>query len=125
PPPPRDQRGGSPLRNGDSGMPKWGLWALLGLTLAIVLSSSFMGSGGGDEISYSEFMAEVRDGNVESIKVDNTNGDITGELDDGSEFTTTGPLDGGIPDSDLSVLREQDVKVEYRTPQPGFLVSLL
>jgi cell division protease FtsH len=106
-------------------MPKWGLWVLLGLTLVIVLSSSFATSDGGEEISYSEFMAEVRDGKVEQVEVDNTNGDISGELADGSKFTTTGPLDGGLPESDLSTLREQDVVVEYKTPQPGFLTSLL
>src|SRR3546814_4402325 len=54
-----------------------------------------------------------------------TNGDITGELSSGAEFSTTGPLDGGIPDSDLTVLREQDVKVEYDTPQASFFASLL
>ena len=67
-------------------MPKWGLWVLLGLTLVIVLSSSFAASDGGEEISYSEFMAEVRDGDVERVEVDNTNGDISGELADGTEF---------------------------------------
>jgi cell division protease FtsH len=106
-------------------MPKWGLWVLLGLTLVIVLSSSFATSDGGEEISYSKFMAEVRDGNVEQVEVDNTNGDITGELADGTEFSTTGPLDGGLPEADLAVLREQDVTVEYKTPQPGLLSSLL
>src|SRR3546814_19561509 len=58
-------------------------------------------------------------------KTRNTNGDITGERSSGAEFSTPGPLDGGIPDSDLTVLREQDVKVEYDTPQASFLASLL
>ncbi|HEX4868760.1 MAG TPA: ATP-dependent zinc metalloprotease FtsH [Acidimicrobiales bacterium] len=106
-------------------MPKWGLWVLLALTLVIILSSSLASSDTGKEISYSAFMSEVRDGNVDKVEVDNTDGSITGELDGGEKFTTTGPLDGGIPDADLSVLREQDVTVEYKTPQPGLLSSLL
>jgi len=106
-------------------MPKWGLWVLLGLTLMVVVLPSLVGGTAGEEISYSEFMAQVRDGDVERVEIDNTNGSIDGELADGDEFSTTGPLDGGIPESDLTVLREQDVRVEYKTPQPGFLTSLL
>jgi cell division protease FtsH len=106
-------------------MPKWGLWVLLALTLVIILSSSLATGDAGKKVSYSSFMSEVRDGNVDTVEVDNTNGSISGELDGGEKFTTTGPLDGGIPDADLAVLREQDVTVEYKTPQPGLLSSLL
>jgi cell division protease FtsH len=106
-------------------MPKWGLWVLLGLTLVIVLSSSLAASPEKDKISYSEFMSQVRDGKVDSVEVDNTSGAITGELSDGTEFRSTGPLDGGLPDADLAVLREQDVKVDYKTPQPSLIANLL
>ena len=105
-------------------MPKWGLWVLLGLTLMIVVLPSLVGTSDASRIPYSEFMAAVRDGEVDSIEIDNTNGAITGTLD-GEDFRTTGPLDGGIPDTDLAVLREQGVEVEYTTPSPNFLVSLL
>jgi len=108
------------------GMPKWGLWALLGLTLSIVVLGPLLsGADDPDKIAYSSFMADVREGNVESVEIDNTNGSITGKLAGGEEFRTTGPLDGGIPDADLEVLREEGVDVEYKTPTPGFLVSLL
>jgi cell division protease FtsH len=106
-------------------MPKWGLWVLLGLTLVIVVSSSLASTTDKEKISYSAFMAEVRDGKVDTVEVDNTNGGISGELTNGKAFHTTGPLDGGIPDADLAVLREQEVQVEYKTPQPGLLASLL
>ncbi len=125
PPPPRDSRGKGRPFPGGQGMPKWGLWVLLGMTLVIVLSSSFASSGEPERISYSDFMTEVRAGRVETVEVDNTNGGISGELASGEEFRTTGPLDGGVPDADLAVLREQDVQVEYKTPQPGLLSSLL
>jgi len=107
-------------------MPKWGLWALLGLTLSVVLIGPLLSSAGDpDKVSYSAFMADVREGNVKSVEIDNTNGSISGELDGGEEFRSTGPLDGGIPDADLAVLREQGVEVDYKTPTPSFLVSLL
>ncbi len=125
PPPPRDQRGAGRSFRGDQGMPKWGLWVLLGLTLMIVVLPSLLASDDQQVISYSTFMEQVREGEVERIEIDNTDGDISGELANGEEFTTTGPLDGGVPESDLAVLREQGVQVEYKTPQPGLLSSLL
>src|SRR3546814_16217004 len=106
-------------------MTKGGLWVLLGRTLRFGVLHIIIDTSSKDEISDADFMAQVRDGDVESVKIDNTNGDITGELSSGAEFSTTGPLDGGIPDSDLTVLREQDVKVEYDTPQASFFASLL
>jgi cell division protease FtsH len=107
------------------GLPKWGLWVLLGLTLVVILSSSLVATSPKEKVPYSEFMAQVRAGKVDSVEIDNTNGAISGELKNGKTFRTTGPLDGGIPDADLAVLREQTVKVDYKTPQPGFLTSLL
>ena len=125
PPPPRDQRG-SGRGLSTPGLPRWGLWALLGLTLSVLLIGPLLsGAGDPDKIAYSDFMDQVRDGNVESVEIDNTNGSITGKLTDGGEFRTTGPLDGGIPDADLDVLRAEGVEVVYKTPSPSFLVSLL
>ena len=106
-------------------MPKWGLWALLGITLLIVVLPSLLSAGDTNKVAYSEFMARVRAGEVKSAEIDNTNGAITGTLKaDDKEFGTTGPLDGGIPDADLATLREQDVEVTYTTPTAGLLVSI-
>ena len=125
PPPQRDQRG-SGRGLSAQGMPRWGLWALLGLTLSILLIGPLLSGGTDpDKIAYSEFMDQVREGKVESVKIDNTDGSITGTLNDDSEFKTTGPLDGGIPDADLEVLRSEGVEVVYTTPSPSFLISLL
>ncbi|MEX2293800.1 MAG: ATP-dependent zinc metalloprotease FtsH [Acidimicrobiales bacterium] len=128
PPPPRGPKGpgrsGRPVFGGQ-GIPRWGIWVLLGLTLVIIVSSGLAASPKREKVSYSDFMAQVRDAKVAAVEIDNTNGAITGKLDDGSTFRTTGPLDGGIPDSDLTVLRDQNVTVEYKTPEPSWLVSLL
>ena len=106
-------------------MPKWGLWVLLGLTLLVVVLPSLLSTNSSKKVSYSRFMAQVRDGSVDSIEVDNTSGSITGKLDSGSEFRTTGPLDGGLPDADLQVLSDKGVEVKYKTPTPGWLASVL
>ncbi|MDP1819862.1 MAG: ATP-dependent zinc metalloprotease FtsH [Acidimicrobiales bacterium] len=125
PPPSRDPRRGGRSFRTEQGMPKWGLWALLGLTLMIVVLPSLLSPTGSEKISYSEFMSQVRAGDVESIEVDNTNGSIEGDLDNGEDFRTTGPLDGGLPEADQRALEEQGVKVKYKTPTPGFLSSIL
>jgi cell division protease FtsH len=106
-------------------MPKWGVWVLIGLTLLVVVLTSSIGTSGAKKVSYSQFMGEVADGSVRSITVDNTNGSITGKLDSGTEFRTTGPLDGGLPDADLKTLQDKGVEVKYKTPQPGWIGSLL
>jgi cell division protease FtsH len=89
------------------------------------LLPSMLGGDDGNEIHYTEFMQAVNDGDVKSIEIDNTNGSISGTFDDDTEFSTTGPLDGGIPESDLAELRRQNVEVSYVTPTPSFLVSIL
>ncbi len=106
-------------------MPKWGVWLLLGLTLLIVISSSLAAAPTKEKIPYSQFMSQVRAGKVDSVEIDNTNGAIKGKLDGGTTFRSTGPLNGGIPDADLTVLRDQAVKVDYKTPQPSLIASLL
>jgi cell division protease FtsH len=110
-------------------MPRWGLWALLGLTLSVLFLGPLLGGAGDPKpISYADFMDSVRAGKVESVEIDNTDGSIKGTYDDkagGDEFRTTGPLDGGIPDADLADLREAGVDVEYTTPSPNWFVSLL
>jgi len=110
---------------GGQGIPKWGVWVLLGLTLVIILSSSLAASTAKTKVSYSEFLADVRAGKVESVEIDNNNGSITGKSKDGSTFRTTGPLNGGIPDADLTVLRDEKVTVDYKTPQPSLIANLL
>jgi cell division protease FtsH len=107
-------------------MPKWGVWALVGLALSVVLLAPLLGSSGGAQtVPYSTFMSDVQRGKVESVKIDNNDGSIDGKLKDGGSFHTTGPLNGSIPDTDLAVLREKGVEYNFATPSPNFFVSLL
>jgi cell division protease FtsH len=110
-------------------MPRWGLWALLGLTLSVLFLGPLLGGAGDpDPVTYADFMDSVRAGEVESVEIDNTDGSIKGTYDEeagGDEFRTTGPLDGGLPESDLQALRDAGVDVEYTTPSPNWFISLL
>jgi cell division protease FtsH len=130
PPPPREPRGaggngGGGATKDQQGFPRWGIWVFVGLMLAAFVLPGLFGGDDDERLTYSEFLVEVRSGDVERIEIDNNNGNITGTRADGSEFRTTGPLDGGLPDADLALLRERDVEVGYDTPQPGFLAQWL
>jgi cell division protease FtsH len=93
--------------------------------LASFVLTTFLGGDDGESISYESFIQQAGEGHVESITFDNTNAKITGKLDDGTEFTTTGPLSSGIPDDDLATLRANDVEIEYKTPTANPIIGFL
>jgi cell division protease FtsH len=126
PPPPREPRTpGSGQGRSDQGFPRWGIYVFVGLMLAAFVLPGLVGGNGDERISYTEFLAEVRSGDVAEIEVDNTNGNITGTREDDSEFRTTGPLDGGLPEEDIALLREEGVTVLYDTPTPSWIAQWL
>jgi cell division protease FtsH len=134
PPPPPPPSAGSDGPDGDGksgsgltqGWPRWTVWLLVAVVATAFLSTSFIGGETGEKIDYDAFLQEVSDGRVAKITYDNTNGNIDGERKgDNPDFTTTGPLEGGLPQPDLDLMAEQGISVEYETPQPGFLSSWL
>jgi cell division protease FtsH len=128
PPPPSGDKRGRSGGKPESGWPRWSLWVLLGLVTASVVVSSLLSSQEDSEaISYDKFMTLVEAGQVESVEINNDNAKISGVRanESGAKFTTTGPLEGGIPEADLAEMREQGVEIEFNTPQPGLLVSIL
>ncbi len=125
PPPSADKRPGRSGR-GDGGWPRWSLWVLLGLVTASIVASSLLSSNDdSSSISYDTFMSRVEAGQVKSVEINNDNAHIKGERTNGDKFTTTGPLQGGIPEADLAQMREQGVQVKFKTPESGLLVSIL
>jgi len=106
-------------------MPRWSVWVLLGVLLLGFVLAGFFPSEPREDLTYSQFRDAVVEGRVELVEIDNNDGDIDGELDDGALFTTTGPVDGGIPEEDLRLLREQGVEISYTTPSPSLLAAIL
>src|SRR4051812_20229559 len=70
--------------------PRWTMWVLLGVVALALVLPSLWPSGSGEKITYSDFMNQVRAGQVESITVNNSSNTITGQLKNGGTFTTTG-----------------------------------
>ena len=125
PPPPSGEKKSGRSGRSDLGWPRWSLWVLLGLVTASIVASSLLSSTEDNSITYNKFMDRVQAGQVKSVEINNDNAHITGETSDGTKFTTVGPLQGGIPEADLALMREQGVSVEFKTPESSFLVTLL
>ena len=104
---------GRPTRS--SGIPKWAIWVFLGLLAAALLVPTLMSRKSGEDLTYSQFRSEVEQGNVDSITVNNNTGGISGQLNNGKEFHTTGQVP--LPDADLALLDQKNVDVEFKTPQ--------
>lgn len=79
----------------------------------------------GDQLSYTEFIALVRAGDVTSVTINNSTNRITGELDNGDAFFTTGGGDRGISDVDEELLKANNVDYDFRTPVSNPLWSWL
>jgi cell division protease FtsH len=124
PPAPGDKRGARQGRS-DFAWPRWSLWVLIGLVAASILFSGLLTGSDEKEISYDKFIDRVEAGQVEKVEVNNDNAKIKGEMQDGTEFATTGPLQGGIPEADLELMRENGVAVEFKTPQENIIGQLL
>jgi cell division protease FtsH len=134
PPPPGrgrgQQRPDRPSGQGGDGLrrpgnwPRWSIWVIAGVILLALLVPGLWPDEQGQKITYTEFMEQVEAGNVESIVVNNSSNTITGQLEDGTEFSTTGGGDRSLSEADEAVLREQGVDIEFRTPGNNWFLSI-
>jgi len=109
-----------------SAWPRWSIWVLLGVVAAAFLISPLFGGSSGQEIKYSDFLAQVQNENVKSIEWNNNNGTINGQFADGTKFTTTGlPSPPGPPAADLQLLNDHHVQVTFKTPEGSIWGTLL
>jgi cell division protease FtsH len=101
------------------------VWALIGMVLIAFLLSSLLGGGKSNQIQYiPDFLDRVNAGQVKSMDVypDHTT-HITGESTDGKKFTTTGP--NPLPDKDLQLFKDKNVKVTFHNPSSNILGQAL
>jgi len=136
PPPPPGGRGpgGSPTpperprqpgRQGrpTPGLPRWTVWILIGVVAALLFGSQLLSTDDGKSIPYSQFLTEAKNGQVASAKYNNDSGTISGELTDGTKFTTTGPIP--LPDADQAMLQEKVPGFQFHTPTSSWVSSLI
>ena len=121
-PPPAGQDGkGSGRFGSDQGWPKWMIWVLLGVLVAALFLPTLLSTSKGTDVAYGDFIEKLRDDQVKSAEFDNTNGQITGEFTDNTQFNTTGPVQ--LSDADVALFTEKGVK--FTTPTSSIWETLL
>ncbi|MFV0309036.1 MAG: ATP-dependent zinc metalloprotease FtsH [Desertimonas sp.] len=137
PPPPPPGRGRGQQRRPDqhdnqsgdgmrrpANFPRWTMWIVAGLVLTALVLPGLWPRDEGEKLTYTEFMTQAREGNVESVVVNNSSNTITGQLEGGTEFSTTGGGDRSLAEPDEALLREQGVNIEFKTPGSNWLLNL-
>ena len=98
---------------------------IMWLIIAIVLAAAFntmtsRNTGSTSQIEYSTFVAQVHQGNVASVNIDDTT--IEGEYHNGDRFITYSPGDPEL----VNDLLERSIKIEVAPPEePSLLLSVL
>ena len=100
-------------------------WIAIGIFLSIFLVPSLLSGDQGDEITYSEFIALVDAGEVDSIKIETANGKITGELNDGNKFVSNGGGDRGLSETDEALVDARGVTKEFKSPSNNWFLSII
>lgn len=100
-------------------------WLVVGLLVAgsAVLFSSLFDARQGEDLTYTEFVSAVEDGEVERVTID-PEGRVEGELTDGTRFTTVIPT--ALAEEELTrTLHEEGVEIEAQPPSDGFWMAVL
>ncbi len=98
-----------------------GLYLLLIIVAATIIDAFISNRTDKSEITYTNFLAQVQQKKVDSVQITADHA-ITGQLKDGSSFTTYAPTDAAL----LPALREAEVNVVAKPPeQPSWWMSLI
>jgi cell division protease FtsH len=119
--PPEQTPAGDKGGRSTSPWPRWTIWILVGLVLAVLVLPQLLRQEDSQDLTYLEFKERLEQGEVEDATFDNTNGKISGTLSNGDAFDTTAPLQP--TDADLRLMTQENV--EFDTPTPSLWVSLL
>jgi cell division protease FtsH len=105
-------------------MKRWLPWIAVGLFLAIVLVPALTSGDNGDEVSYSDFITRVDAGDVVQAEWENETGKITGELQSGDRFHTTGQA-AGPSETDEAIIREKVPDFAFTSPSSNWFLGIL
>jgi len=126
PPPSRGDDGKHPhgqKRAAGQGWSRYAVWILLGAVVAVFMVTSLIPSDSSESISYPDFLSRTQDGQITDGSYDNTNGRIKATDINGIEYISNGPTP--LPDADVATITAKIEKFEYKTPEAGFLTSIL
>jgi cell division protease FtsH len=94
------------------------VWLVIGLVLMTVFQSLSTRSGGAPELTYSEFLGQVRNNGVSKVVISEDRTSITGEKADGTTFRTVAPFDPEM----VAILDKYNVAVQQTAPKQGNLL---
>ena len=104
-------------------MPKWAVWLIVGVAIALIIGPRLIPTTDPTRVTYTEFLELVEDGRVREVSINNLTNVISGALNDGSTFSTTGAT--ALSDADEQLLKTKGVDYDYNTPQGNFFTSLI
>ena len=104
-------------------MPRWAVWALLAFAVILIAGPRLIPSPERARFTYTEFLDLVESGEVQTVTINNLNNQITGTLNDGREFVTTGSI--SLSDADEQLLKTKGVDYDYSTPTGNFFTNLI
>ena len=104
-------------------------WIVLALiAAAFVVSSLAGGSSSKTDLTYSQFVSQVDDGNVKSIDFNKSTGSISGSfetpVDGNKEFSSSGPKDN-LPDTMLATIKKKGIDFTYVDEGSNILGDIL
>jgi len=100
-------------------------WVAIGIFLSIFLVQPLLSGSQGDEITYTDFIGLVDAGKVSTVEIENGSLKITGELNDGTKFQTTGGGDSGLVSDDVDAIRAKGVAIDFTSPSSNWLLSMV
>ncbi|MCU1428883.1 MAG: ATP-dependent metalloprotease FtsH [Actinomycetia bacterium] len=111
---------------------RWLPWVILAVVLVafLVWRTAPSSTTNQAKLDYSQFLTQVRQGNVAQIKYDASSGKITGEFKPGhavngkQTFDADGPQ-GGLPDTDIQLFYSKGVGLNYKPASSNWLSGLL
>jgi cell division protease FtsH len=104
-------------------MPKWAIWAIVAAVVVLAFGSQLFATPTGDKLTYTEFLVQVKNGDVKQVSINNSSNVISGTLQSGAKFTTTGAVN--LSDADEQLLKQMGVDYDFKTPQANWISSLL
>ncbi|MGA0064635.1 MAG: ATP-dependent zinc metalloprotease FtsH [Ilumatobacteraceae bacterium] len=104
-------------------MPKWAVWLIVGVAIALIIGPRLVPTTDPTRVTYTEFLELVENSRVREVRINNLTNVISGTLNDGSNFSTTGAT--ALSDADEQLLKAKGVDYDYSTPQGNLFTSLI
>jgi len=112
---------GSPL--GSAQTRRWAFAVVAVVLIVLLISSGMFSRSSAKAIGFSEFQHDLATHQVASASFNNSTGAITGTLANGTNYTTTGPVQ--LPDSFYATLKAAGVKYTFSSPSSNALGEIL